>query len=221
MIDRAGWPFILGALVLAAALGWWLGPTWVAPGLLLAAFFVFFFRDPHRDVPTDPRLVVSPADGRVMIVGAPPGAGAPAGQWQQISIFLSPMDVHINRAPIGGRITRVEYHPGKFLPAYRVNAGELNEWTEVWFEHDGVVVVCRQIVGILARRIVTRLTVGQSVSLGERFGIMKFGSRIDLFLPLSATIAVKVGDTVVGGQTTLATLATIAPPAPATIGAQS
>jgi len=208
MIDRAGWPFILGALVLAVALGLWLGVVWAAPGVILAAFLAFFFRDPHRDVPTDPRLVVSPADGRVMIVGAPPGAGAPPGQWQQISIFLSPMDVHINRAPIAGRVTRVEYHPGRFLPAYRVDAGEHNEWTEVWFDQNGTIVVCRQIVGILARRIVTRLTAGQSVGVGERFGIMKFGSRIDLFLPLSATIAVKVGDRVVGGQTTLATLAT-------------
>jgi phosphatidylserine decarboxylase len=208
MIDRAGWPFILGALALAVVLGLRLGVAWAAPAVILAAFFAFFFRDPHRDVPTDPRLVVSPADGRVMIVGAPPGAGAPPGQWQQISIFLSPMDVHINRAPIAGRVTRVEYHPGKFLPAYRVDAGELNEWTEVWFDQNGTIVICRQIVGILARRIVTRLTSGQSVGLGERFGIMKFGSRIDLFLPLSATIAAKVGDRVVGGQTTLATLAT-------------
>ena len=207
MIDRAGWPFILGALVLAGALGLWLGAVWAAPGVILAAFFAFFFRDPHRDVPTDPRLVVSPADGRVMIVGAPPGGGAPPGQWQQISIFLSPMDVHINRAPIAGRVTRVEYHPGRFLPAYRVDAGEHNEWTEVWFDQNGTIVVCRQIVGILARRIVTRLTAGQSVGVGERFGIMKFGSRIDLFLPLSAAIAVKIGDRVVGGQTTLATLA--------------
>lgn len=207
MIDRAGWPFILPALALAGVLALWLGAVWAIPALLLAAFFAFFFRDPNRDVPADPRLVVSPADGRVMIVGTPTGGGAPAGHWQQISIFLSPMDVHINRAPIAGKVTKVEYHPGKFLPAYRVDAGEFNEWTEVWFDQDGVVVVCRQIVGILARRIVTRLVAGQSVSLGERFGIMKFGSRIDLFLPLTATIAVKVGDRVVGGQTTLATLA--------------
>jgi phosphatidylserine decarboxylase len=207
MIDRAGWPFILGALALAVLLALWLGAFWAAPGVLLAAFFVFFFRDPHREVPADPRLVVSPADGRVMIVGPPPGGGAPPGEWQQVSIFLSPMDVHVNRAPIAGRITKVEYHPGKFLPAYRVNAGELNEWTEVWFEQNGTIVVCRQIVGILARRIVTRLAVGQSVALGERFGIMKFGSRIDLFLPMSATLAVTVGDRVVGGRSPVARLA--------------
>jgi phosphatidylserine decarboxylase len=221
MIDRAGWPFILLAVALAVVPALWLGGLWAIPGVVLAAFFAFFFRDPHRDVPADPRLVVSPADGRVMLVGAPPGKGAPPGQWQQISIFLSPMDVHINRAPIAGRVTRVEYHPGRFLPAYRVDAGELNEWTEVWFEQNGVIVVCRQIVGILARRIVTRLTAGQSVALGDRFGIMKFGSRIDLFLPLSATIAVKVGDRVVGGQSTLATLAAADARHAAPLGASS
>jgi phosphatidylserine decarboxylase len=219
MIDRAGWPFILGALGVALVLGWWLGPAWSAIGLVLAGFFVFFFRDPGRQVPNDATLVISPADGRVMIVGAPAGKGAPAGEWQQISIFLSPMDVHVNRAPIAGRVTKVEYHAGRFLPAYRHDAGDLNEWTEVWFERDDLVVVCRQIVGILARRIVTRLTVGQTVELGERFGIMKFGSRIDLFLPLAATLRVSVGDRVVGGQSTLATLPAATRSAPREMGA--
>jgi phosphatidylserine decarboxylase len=214
-IDRAGWPFIAGALLLAVACAWWFGRLWGLPLIVLAGFFVFFFRDPDRDVPSDPGLVVSPADGRVMIVSDRPGPGAPAGEWRQISIFLSPMDVHVNRAPVGGVVTRVDYHPGKFLPAYRVDAGQHNEWTEVWFDHDGCVVVCRQIVGILARRIVTRLTVGQRVATGERFGIMKFGSRIDLFLPPSADLRVKVGDRVVGGATTLATLPALAACEPA------
>ena len=204
-IDRAGWPFILGALLVALILAWWLGRLWAVPFLILAGFFLFFFRDPDREIPTAPDLVVSPADGRVMIVGAP-GPGAPPGQWQQISIFLSPMDVHVNRAPVEAAVTRVDYHPGRFLPAYREDAGQFNEWTEVWFEHRGTPIVCRQIVGILARRIVTRLEVGQRVARGERFGIMKFGSRIDLFLPPSAHVAAKVGDRVVGGVSTLATL---------------
>src|SRR5687767_4657296 len=193
MIDRAGWPFIVGALVLAGGLGWWLGRYWAVPFLILAGFFVFFFRDPERTAPMEPNLVVSPADGRVMIVGDPPGSGAPPGQWQQVSIFLSPLDVHVNRTPVEGRVTRVEYHPGKFLPAYRVEAGALNEWTEVWFDRAGTPVVVRQIVGILARRIVTRVKSGDQVARGERFGIMKFGSRIDLFLPRSARLRVKVG----------------------------
>jgi phosphatidylserine decarboxylase len=204
-IDRAGWPFIIGALVVALALGWWFGRLWAVPFIVLAGFFIFFFRDPDRQVPTGPNLAVSPADGRVMIVGAA-GAGAPPGTWQQISIFLSPMDVHVNRAPVDAVVTRVEYHPGKFLPAYRDDAGQFNEWTEVTFDHNGQALVCRQIVGILARRIVTRLEVGQRVRRGERFGIMKFGSRIDLFLPSTAQLVVKVGDRVVGGESTLATL---------------
>ena len=106
-----------------------------------------------------------------------------------------------------GRITSVEYHAGRFLPAYREDAGVHNEWTEVWFDHRGVPIVCRQIVGILARRIVTRLVVGQQVGRGERFGIMKFGSRIDLFLPRSSRISAKIGDRVIGGESVLATLA--------------
>jgi phosphatidylserine decarboxylase len=203
MIDRAAWPFILGALVLAGGVWWWQGRLWALPFLVLAAFFVFFFRDPERVIPSDPNLVVSPADARVMIVGNP-GPGAPPGEWQRVSMFLSPMDVHVNRMPVDGRVTRVEYHPGKFLPAYREDAGSLNEWTEVWIDHFGVPIVVRQIVGILARRIVCRAVVGDVVKRGDRFGIMKFGSRIDMFLPLSARITVKVGDRVIGGVTPIA-----------------
>jgi phosphatidylserine decarboxylase len=204
-LDRAAWPFIVGALVVGVVTAWWAGRLWVIPFVVVAGFFAFFFRDPHREIPTGEGLVVSPADGRVMIVG-PPGPGAPAGEWQQVSIFLSPMDVHVNRAPIAARVTRVDYHPGRFLPAYRVEAGQHNEWTEVWFEGEAAMVVCRQIVGILARRIVTRLVAGQDVARGERFGIMKFGSRIDLFLPVAASVLVKVGDRVVGGESTIATV---------------
>jgi phosphatidylserine decarboxylase len=206
-LDPAGWPFILGALALGLIMWWWLGRLWALPFLVLAGFFVFFFRDPDRTPPSGAGLIVSPADGRVMIVGPPPFAGAPPGEWTLISIFLSPMDVHVNRTPVDGRITRVEYHAGRFLPAYRTEAGTHNEWTEVWFDHDGTIVVCRQIVGILARRIVTRLQTGQLVQRGERVGVMKFGSRIDLFVPASAQLSVKVGDRVRGGESVLGKLA--------------
>jgi phosphatidylserine decarboxylase len=141
------------------------------------------------------------------VAGATEWPGAPAGEWKVVSMFLSPMDVHVNRTPVGGTVQRVEYHPGKFLPAYKKEAGELNEWTEVWIDRPGGPVVVRQIVGILARRIVCRLSVGDRVTAGQRFGVMKFGSRIDLFIPRSATIHVKVGDKVVGGETAIATLA--------------
>ena len=206
LIDHAGLPFIGVALVLAIVAGLWLGRAWSVPFLILAAFFLFFFRDPNRNVPAGTNLVVSPADARVMVAGEPAGAGAPPGQWQFVSMFLSPLDVHVNRTPVSGAVTKVEYHPGRFLPAYRKEAGELNEWTEVWFDTPGGPVVVRQIVGILARRIVCRLTVGQRVAAGDRFGVMKFGSRIDMFLPLSATIHIKAGDKVVGGETPIATL---------------
>lgn len=205
MIDRAGWPFIVGALLAAGGVWWWQGRWWSIPFFLLAAFFLFFFRDPDRQVPSGPNLVVAPADARVMVVGRA-GAGAPPGEWQRVSMFLSPLDVHVNRTPVAGRVTRVEYHPGRFLPAYREEAGTLNEWTEVWFDHEGTPIVLRQIVGILARRIVCRAKPGDVVQRGERFGIMKFGSRIDLFLPLSARLRVKPGDRVVGGVTPIATL---------------
>ena len=206
LIDRAGLPFIGIALALAAGAGWGFGRAWAIPFLVLAAFFLFFFRDPDRHVPTGPNLVVSPADARIMVAGAPAGPGAPPGQWQTISMFLSPMDVHVNRLPVEGRVTRVEYHPGSFLPAYRKEAGELNEWTEVWIDRPGGPVVLRQIVGILARRIVCRVAPGDVAERGQRFGVMKFGSRIDLFLPLSARVLVRAGDKVVGGETTIATL---------------
>jgi phosphatidylserine decarboxylase len=206
LIDKAGLPFILAAVILAGLSAWWGGRGWALPGLILAAFFVFFFRDPDRSSPGGEGLVVSPADGRVMIVGEAVGPGTPPGRWQQVSIFLSPLDVHVNRTPVEGRVTHVEYHPGRFLPAYRAEAGQLNEWTEVWFDRRGQTIVCRQIVGILARRIVCRLREGDIVTRGQRFGIMKFGSRIDLFVPADARIAVKPGDRVVGGETTLAML---------------
>ena len=207
LIDRAGWPFILGALVVALVVGFWFGRVWSVPFLVLAAFFLFFFRDPDRHPPAGDNLVLSPADARVMTAGELPWPGAPEGEWKIVSMFLSPMDVHVNRTPVAGTVRRVEYHPGKFLPAYKKEAGELNEWTEVWFDRPGGPIVVRQIVGILARRIVCRLEQGQTVSAGDRFGVMKFGSRIDMFIPRSATIQVKVGDKVVGGETTIATLA--------------
>jgi phosphatidylserine decarboxylase len=206
-IDRAGWPFILGALVVAIAVGYWFGRAWSVPFLILSAFFLFFFRDPDRNPPKGDHLVLSPADARIMVAGDTVWPGAPAGEWQVVSMFLSPMDVHVNRTPVAGTVTRVEYHPGKFYPAFKKEAGELNEWTEVWFNRPGGAIVVRQIVGILARRIVCRVKAGDQVAAGDRFGVMKFGSRIDMFLPRSAKILVKAGDKVVGAETTIATLA--------------
>jgi phosphatidylserine decarboxylase len=205
-IDPAGWPFIGGALALGLAAAFAFHTTVGIALLVLAGVFLFFFRDPDRVVTQSPNAVLSPADGRVLVAGPTTGGPLPAGSWQQISIFLSPMDVHVNRLPVAGRVTKVRYHRGRFLPAYRAEAGDLNEYTEVWIDHRGQTIVVRQIVGILARRIVCRTREGDEVQAGQRFGVMKFGSRIDLFVPAGARITVKVGDRVVGGVTVVAVL---------------
>ena len=208
-LDPAGRPFIGGALALAlvsaVAIGWVPAAVFVA----LSSFFVFFFRDPERSPPVDAHggaAVLAPADGKILVAGAAEPGAAPAGDWLQISIFLSPMDVHVNRIPVSGEVTRVTYSAGAFLPAYRPDAASRNERSEIWIDHGGQMVVARQIVGILARRVVCRAQVGAHVRAGDRFGIMKFGSRMDIFLPPSATIQVRVGEPVRGGETVIAVL---------------
>ena len=148
-----------------------------------------------------------------MVAGEPTASAVPPGRWKQISVFLSPMDVHVNRIPVGGRVMKVLYHPGRFLPAYKAEAGDLNEYTEVAIDHHGQTIVFRQIVGILARRIVCRAREGDVVKAGDRFGVMKFGSRMDIFLPSTATILAKPGDKVVAGVTVIARLAGFDDPA--------
>jgi len=204
-IDRAGFPFIAAALVPAAALAATRRYALAAPFAALGGFMAYFFRDPERQVPQDADLVVSPADGRVMIAGPSDGRWAPPGDWKQITIFLSPMDVHMNRTPVGGRVTRVDYRPGRFLPAYDEGSND-NELNEVWIDYNGRTVVFRQVVGILARRIVCRVREGEMLERGQRVGLMKFGSRMDVFLPVDAALRVEVGQRVIGGETVLATL---------------
>jgi phosphatidylserine decarboxylase len=204
-LDRAGYPFIAGALVPAALLAMTRRPRLATSLALLGGFFAYFFRDPERTVPQDADVVVAPADGRVMVAGPADPRWAPAGEWQQITIFLSPMDVHMNRTPVDGRVTRVDYRAGKFLPAYREAAND-NELNEIWIDHHGTTVVVRQVVGILARRIVCRVQEGDRLERGQRIGLMKFGSRMDVFLPLHAELRVGVGDRAVAGETVLATL---------------
>jgi phosphatidylserine decarboxylase len=203
-IDRAGLPFILAALAPGAVLVLVGRPWWGGPFFLLAAFFAFFFRDPERRPPPGNNLVVAPADGTVMWAGSARDA-APAGRWQQVTIFLSPLDVHVNRVPAGGRVTRVDFHAGSFLPAYKPESAA-NERTEIWVEHDGQPIVFRQVVGVLARRVVCRLQSGQEVQTGQRFGLMKFGSRMDVFLPEHARLRVRARDRVAGGETVIAEL---------------
>src|SRR5688500_12884692 len=205
-IDRAGYPFIGGTAALAIAAALTVGSAGAVPLALLAVFFLYLFRDPARDSPQDPSLVLAPADGRVLVAGPADPKAAPPGEWKQISIFLSPMDVHVNRTPVSGRVTKVDFRKGKFLPAYHRDAAAANERSEVWIDHGGVHVVFRQIVGILARRVVCRVQPGSQLKAGERFGIMKFGSRMDVFLPANTELKVSIGDAVVGGVTVIAVL---------------
>jgi phosphatidylserine decarboxylase len=212
-IDRAAIPYVINAALPAAAIAWLWGGLAAVPALILPIAVAAFFRDPDRTASQDPALVLSPADGTVMHAGAAEPADAPdEGTWLQVTIFLSVLDVHINRAPVSGRVTRVDYHPGTFLPAYKAEAAR-NERSEIWFDHGGVPIVARQVVGILARRVVCRLTPGQQVDAGARLGLMKFGSRMDVFVPPSATLMVKPGEKVRGGVTVLARLAAPVPEA--------
>jgi len=208
-LDPAGRPFIGGALLLALVSGIALG--WVPAVLFVAlsGFFAFFFRDPERSPPADSHgghAVLAPADGRVLVAGPTEPRAAPPGAWQQISIFLSPLDVHVNRVPAAGRVTQVSYRPGRFLPAYHRDAAAANERSEIWIDHDGQLIVARQIVGLLARRVVCRLRPGAMVRAGDRYGVMKFGSRMDIFVPLTAEIRVRPGDTLRAGETIIAVL---------------
>jgi phosphatidylserine decarboxylase len=206
-IDRAGFPFILIAAI-PAALAWWLGAPVVALVLLLLPVAIgLFFRDPDRPAPpADPALVFSPADGTVMYAGPGKPGETPPGSWQHVTIFLSPLDVHINRSPVSGKVTRVTYREGTFLPAYKAGA-HANEQSEVWVDHDGQTVVFRQVVGMVARRVVCRVEAGAVLKAGERFGLMKFGSRMDVFLPHTATLQVTVGQKVRAADTVIGRLA--------------
>ncbi len=205
-IDRAGAPFIIAAALPALA-AWLLGgPVVAAVLLILPVAIALFFRDPDRSSPADADAVLSPADGRVMYAGDARPEDAPSGAWRQVTIFLSPLDVHINRTPVSGRVTRVEYVPGTFVPAFKPESSK-NEHSEIWLDHEGQVVVARQVVGVMARRVVCRLKTGDHVAPGARLGLMKFGSRMDVFVPTSAQLLTKAGETVRGGETVIARLA--------------
>jgi phosphatidylserine decarboxylase len=205
-IDRAAYPFVAGALLPALVLVALDFTAWALAFFVLAVALVLFFRDPERRVPAEPGAVISPADGRVVVAGEPQVGGAPPGAWRQVSIFLSPLDVHVNRMPLDGLIKKVEYRPGRCLPAYQPGAAVENERNEIWIDHGGTDVVCRQVTGVLVRRVVCRVKAGEHVEAGQRFGVMKFGSRIDLFLPPAAQVLVAEGARVRAGETIIARL---------------
>lgn len=189
---------LLAALAATAA-GFRSSVFWLAaiPLFFLAAFMAYFFRDPRRDAPKDEGLVVSPADGRVTRVQQTDATDPQSPT--VVSIFLSPFDVHINRAPIAGEITDVAYTKGRFMIATRDDASLVNEQNAVTIRGERVTLVCKQIAGVLARRIVCWKGAGDTVELGERFGMIKFSSRTDLVLPPEVEVSVRVGERVRGG----------------------
>ncbi len=194
---REGIPFILIPVVIAAGFGWFgLWPVAVVFAAV-ALFMMYFFRDPQREVPQDDGLIVSAADGVVTRIDL-------TDTTKLVSVFLSPLDVHINRSPITGTIKEINYTRGKKMPATKDEASLVNERNALVIEGEGVTITCTQIAGILARRIVCWPKAGDNLIRGQKFGLIKFSSRTDLLMPASVELMVKVGDRVRGGETIIA-----------------
>jgi phosphatidylserine decarboxylase len=192
-LDRAGWPFVLGLGALTLVLCWF-APWLAAIGAVLFVFTLNFFRDPHRRPPDDPAAFLSPADGKVI-----------RADGKRISIFMNVFDVHVCRSPVGGRVTSLIHEPGRFLAAMRDEASEHNERTAIVVQTaEGSSIRFVLVAGLIARRIVCRIGEGRVLRAGDRVGIIRFGSRVDLDVPAGASVAVGVGDRVVAGETVVA-----------------
>ena len=207
-IRREGYPFIAIAVVAAIALGFiWVPLFWLL--LIVALWICYFFRDPERVTPIRDGLVVSPADGRISMIAPaipPPEMGLSTVPLMRVSVFMNVFDCHVNRSPVTGRVTRIAYTPGLFLNADLDKASEHNERNALVIDSDGVQVGVVQIAGLVARRIVDWVKEGDPVGTGERFGLIRFGSRVDVYLPLDGQILVGVGQKAVAGETALADL---------------
>lgn len=208
LMVRDGYYYGVAALICAALLAWITGSyVWPVFPLLLGAFFLWFFRDPERTIPATPGAIVAPADGKVTDIVTVEWDGQPR---TRLSIFLNVFDVHVNRSPVAGVITNVEYRKGQFRNAMASECAECNEQNIVTIDSAGQTLVFKQIAGLLARRLVFTKHPGDRVERGERIGMMKFGSRMDVIFDPAAVLQVKVGARVVGGETLLA----LASPAP-------
>jgi phosphatidylserine decarboxylase len=196
-----GYYYGVPMLAAAAAIAWIIGWLWATPAVLLAAFILWFFRDPQRTIPQVSGAIVSPGDGKVTSVVPVLFEGAPR---TRISIFLNVFNVHVNRSPIAGVIREARYQKGKFINAMDANSADQNEQNIVTVEGEGQTVVFKQIAGLIARRIIFNKRVGDQVERGERVGLIKFGSRVDVLLEPAANVQVKVGDHVKGGASILA-----------------
>ena len=197
---RDGYFYAVGLAAAAVLLGWLTQPVWAIIPVLLAFFFLWFFRDPERAIPQEAGAVVSPGDGKVTDVGQ---VKVGSEQLLRISIFLSVFNVHVNRSPIAGVIRDVRYQRGQYLNAMNRASAELNEQNIVTVEGDGQKVIFKQIAGLLARRIVFNPKVGDRLERGQRVGLIKFGSRVDVLFDASARVNVKIGDRVQGGASVL------------------
>jgi phosphatidylserine decarboxylase len=200
---RDGYLYALALIAAAVLVGWFTQPAWALVPLLLALFFLWFFRDPERAIPDAAGALVSPGDGKVTDVSFVTTSG---GKQARVSIFLSVFDVHVNRSPIAGVVCEVRYQRGKFLNAMNQASADENEQNIVRVEGDGQVVVFKQIAGLLARRIVFYPKMGDRLERGQRVGLIKFGSRVDVLFDASAVLQVKIGDRVRGGASILAYL---------------
>jgi len=203
---KEGIPFVLATLIIAAffaVLYYWIGGVTPLLGIILfsflAIFMAYFFRDPQRTVPGEADIIVSAADGRVTRVEERENG-------KFVSVFLSPLDVHVNRSPIAGKVINVDYVKGKKNPATSNEASLINERNSLTIEGEKMTVICTQIAGIVARRIVCWSKTGDNLELGEKFGLIKFSSRTDLLMPSEVEVLVKVGDRVRGGETVIARL---------------
>lgn len=205
-INREGYPFIAAFAGVSLVLGLiWVPLFWI--GLVLTAWCAYFFRDPERVTPVDDRLVVSPADGVVSFVGPavpPRELGLGPAEMTRVSVFMNVFDCHVNRSPVRGRIQRVEHRPGKFLNAELDKASTENERNGLVIESPNGTIGVVQVAGLVARRIVCWVEVDSDISVGERFGLIRFGSRLDVYLPAGAAPRVAIGQTSVGGETVIA-----------------
>ena len=214
MLAKEGFTTIIIVFVFSIGLGYAVtfAPLWVGyiiyPILtVLCLLILYFFRDPDRIPPTDPNLVISPADGKVVLIQRIDENEYMKSPATQISIFLSPLNVHVNRNPISGQLEYLSYYPGKYLMAWEPDASEMNERAHFGVKHpSGTKLLYKQITGFLARRIVYHVKEGDQLKAGERFGIMKFGSRMDVLLPDHCDIKVKIGDNTKAGESILAVI---------------
>ena len=206
---RDGYIYGASLAAVAAALRWATGGwSWSIIPLVLAVFFLWFFRDPERAIPAGDGLILSPGDGLVTETAR---IETPDGPRQRVSIFLSVFDVHVNRSPIGGVLSSVVYQKGQYLNAMNPASAERNEQNMVTVRGDGMEVAFKQIAGLLARRIVFNFKQGDRVEAGQRVGLIKFGSRVDVLLPAEAVLQVKVGQRVKGGSSVLAGMGVVEP----------